>query len=301
MRIEQDDASKNGHGAKNGRTTKSFLIEATTQGRGDNSVERSLEDFIAKANSTFLEGWEVKVDPPKPEPKLEPKPEPKVEAKPEPKAEAKAEAKAEPKAEAKAEAKAATPVAPVERTEVVRRDKIAPPVVQTKIVTRTNWAGVVGAFLGGAALVFGVMKVTGGEQQSAPPAATSAAAVPTEPAPRPTITPAPAPTPVVEARPEVTPVAPTEPPAPVIQPLEPTPVVEAKPVEAKPEAKVETKPEPKKPVEAKKPAEPKTVKPKGGIVDPFDSAAPAPKPEKKKPAKKKDSAPKGGIVDPFAM
>ena len=52
---EEQSAGKNGAG-RNGATPQA--AEAPPQ-RTENSVERSLEEFIARANSTFLEmdGW----------------------------------------------------------------------------------------------------------------------------------------------------------------------------------------------------------------------------------------------------
>ena len=53
---EEQSAGKNGAG-KNGKQPQQPAEPAPT--RTENSVERSLEEFIARANSTFLEmdGW----------------------------------------------------------------------------------------------------------------------------------------------------------------------------------------------------------------------------------------------------
>src|SRR5689334_15050904 len=88
---QNNEADSNNGSPGNGRNGKHMQVETPN----DSTVERSLEDFIARANAAFVDGLDlaeepvkaepVKVEPPKPEPvKVEPpRPEPvRVEATP---------------------------------------------------------------------------------------------------------------------------------------------------------------------------------------------------------------------------
>ncbi len=326
VRIEQDESAR-----KNGRNGKHLMVEAAAP-RGDNSVEKSLEEFIARANSTFLDadGWDLTPEP-APEPPVAkgetrsgigPAPEPEVPARVAATTVAAADvAKAVAATAAVAED---APIAPTDATHVVAREAVGVPPV---VITRTSWGGIFVAFLLGGGLVFGGMRFMQKKASPEAPAATQAAAAPAEAQPvKPKTSAAPAEEVTAvqpEAQPAGQPGAPgadptaAQPTAPgaetqpgetaaappqgtVVQPLvQPLPEVKgSEPVAVAP--KVEPKKaEPKKATPKK--GEPKKATAKGGIVDPFGEAE-APKkdpPKKKTPPKKKD-APKGGIVDPFA-
>lgn len=321
VRIEQDDSARNGRNGKH-------LMEAVA--RSENSVEKSLEEFIARANSTFLDadGWDLTPEPAPEPPKPAPEPEPvAVPARV-------AATTVSPADVAKAvEATAVTEDAPIaagDPTHVVAREMITPEPV---VVTRTSWGGVIVAFLLGGGLVFGGMKyLEKRKADEARNAVQAAAAQPEAAATRPSA--GPAGEEVTAVRPEDsrakmieaaknppgvvqppdlsgvlppgdappgTPGAPDSVPpqggAPVVQPLvQPLPT-ETKPADPPKDTKADSKKDDAK--KSTKKGDKKATK--GGIVDPF-GAAEEPKKKKDPPKKKKkDSAPKGGIVDPFAM
>jgi len=321
VRIEQDESAR-----KNGRNGngKHLMVDASAP-RGDNSVEKSLEEFIARANSTFLDadGWDLTPEPEPEPPKPAPEPVVVVPARVAATTVSPADV-AQAVAATDAVVEEETPIAPTDATHVVAREAIsAPPIV----VTKTSWGGIFVAFLLGGGMVFGGMKYLEEKQTVEKPTATEAAAAPAQAEPVKPKTSAAQAEEVTAVQPEgpgatgaepgatqpgaqptaLQPGAPGEtaaaPPqgAPVVQPLvQPLPEVKGgEPVALAP--KGEPKAEPKK-VTPKK-SEPKKATAKGGIVDPFGEAE-APKkkepPKKAPPKKKKDSAPKGGIVDPFA-
>jgi hypothetical protein len=316
VRIDAD--TRNG---KNGRNGAHMIVEATGPERQDNSVEKSLEDFIARANSTFLsDGWDLTAEqeakPPEPAPlpadvqeKLAELEQMRGEVD---KLRARATS-AEARAAEAVKVKAVTPIAPaVERTEVVRLDQLEP-----KIVTRTNWGATFVALVAGAGIMFGVMKfvVKDGGAKTVPAVEPPATSVVPTAAPAPAeATPAPAP---AEAAPTEAAPAPGAPPGePIVQPLPTDPAATAAPApaeatpapaeaapatppaaEAAPDVKAGTKKATTKKATTKK----ATTDAKGGIVDPFGDSTPAPKKKPTPKKKPKSTQPKGGIVDPFAM
>src|SRR3990172_5069982 len=160
VRLDPEEAGKNG--SANGKNGKPPFPAAGPQ-TGESAVERSLEDFIARANSSLLDmdGWGVE---PQEDKVAEPTPPPKP-ATPAP---------APPPAVA----------APTDKTEPVTRLATEPP----QIVTRTNWAGIAGAFVVGGVLMFAVAKLTGvfgGGKSSDAPAPPATAAPPPAPPPAP--------------------------------------------------------------------------------------------------------------------
>ena len=257
------DASENGVNGKNG---KHMNVETPA---GENSVERSLEDFIARANSTFTDaedGWDLS------EEKVAPAPEPVVRARgtqaPPVAAEVQVEAAlpvaslpgpaaAVPAPVAIAEASGpVVPTAPIlvtgatENTQVVARAHVPADDDETSPSKRRSmYPWIIAAFLGGSAVMYFVidMRMSGRDRTPETPAAVAPVAAPEAPvveakpeAPAPVVAPAPAPapTPTVAEVPAPAPAAPApvevKAPAPVAAPavtaIKPAPAPSSEPV-----------------------------------------------------------------------
>jgi hypothetical protein len=324
--VRVEEAGKNGSNGRNGH------LVAEGAPTGENAVERSLEDFIARANSTFIDadGWDLGEEARQKEAAEHALAEAErlkraladaesvrgeLARAREELARAREEAarleKARDKAEAQVKNVAASANVKVERTEVVARAAVEPPPP-----AKRNYGLAIGMFVVGGALSFGIVKITGGggDGNKAAPAVTQPATVGSEKQEQPEpqkvepqkvekfekveqVTPPP----TDPAQPPTTDTQVTAPPTDPAQP--PTTDTQATKDPGAPVVEPIKTDEPKKqPV--KDPAAEKPTQPKGGIQDPFAETPPPPKkapPKKKPPVKKKpaDSKPKGGIVDPF--
>jgi hypothetical protein len=172
----------------------------------ENAVERSLDDFIARANSTL--------------PAIDEGTQPRAKL-----AEVKARRRAKPEPKASTLAVIGAEEQLAEVTEIVQRLPDAPEVPRRG----PGWRLVL-AFVAGAVAVLALTKLlTGGGRAQAPAAAPPAPTVVAAPVVTPVVTPVPVPKPVVEPIPQ----AELPPPAPaaVVEPAPaaPKPVVRAKP------------------------------------------------------------------------
>lgn len=304
-----------------------LLIESTTGSHGENSVEKSLEDFIARANSMFLDGdgWDLGAE---------------DHAATAPAAELKGDLAPRARTEevpALSTPRAMSPIPtsiPVQTTDKVapalarpstpvgeKRAALAPdpmlledptketalpfaPVANTGSVAK-SWLKMGAAFVVGAVVMFVVANKLVGGGKAAPatpetkvPPTSTVQAVETLTPPAARATTASAPAPIQSAAGPARPVA-------VMEPMPPIEVGRAKttaPAAAKVVVPVRPRAAAAPPVPVAKPKAAAPIPtPKGGITDPFaDTPSPAPRKAPAAPPQK-PKKPSGGIVDPFAM
>jgi hypothetical protein len=306
------------------------VIESSAGSHGENSVEKSLEDFIARANSMFLDadGWnlgaEEKLEAAAVQAEVDSSPRARTEEVPAmaaPRAPSPVPTSAPVQVPGKVTPRATSPTAvPGLESLAASTPAMPEPAVSQaleeamligdptkKNVLPTSWLKLGGAFVVGAIVMFVVANklVGGGAGQPAatapaitatPPPVTRAVETLSVPTPTPTAArPAPAPPAALPA-----PAQPAAAPAPVAKAaMAPMPAIEVvRPKAAPAPARVVLPARPRVVAAPAAPvAKPKAPAPKvkGGITDPFADSPSAPQ-KTQKPKKAS-----GGIVDPFAM